>query len=159
MNTIFSYTYERRIYSDRERLITTFSLRRDTAPDKTPTYCIVRDGSWYVDLIGDICVDAPEIEEIPAEVAEQVLQVIENHPGLASCPREVSSDGHFDEYEATFSFVCDSFSVWVNGYHILSQGELESELPAEERSPCYTVWKAFRDIEAVLKAHGIEVKK
>jgi hypothetical protein len=157
--TIFSYTYEKRMYSDRERLITTFSVCRDSASGETPTYCIIRDGRWYVESIGDICDSGPEIEEIPAEVAEQVLQVIEKHPELTSCPREISSNRNFDEYEASFCFRCDSFAVRVGGYHILSQGKLESELPAEERSASYIVWDAFRDVEAVLTAHGIEVKK
>ncbi len=159
MLTIFSYTYEKRIYSDWERLITTFSVCRDTAPGDVPSYCIIRDGSWYVESIGNICDSGPEREEIPAEVAEQVLRVIEKHPELTSCPEKILSNHDFGEFEASFSFICDSFKVYVEGYNILSQGKFESELPAEERSASYIVWNAFRDVETVLEAHGIEVKK
>ena len=155
---IFSYTDEDWLLIFDEKVACTFSIYKEDVSDAAPRYYIERDQRIYNDMVGDSCNGPISQEDISEEVVEQVLQVIKNHPELQSCPLEIPSKYESGDLRDWFTFACDSFVVHVYGHYILDAGKRESKLPAEQRSPNYIVWRAFRDVKDVLAANGIDMQ-
>ena len=88
---------------------------------------------------------------------ENLKQVIERNSALRSCGENIKNgvmDGTCEEYY----FSCNAFSKRTGGLSVYGSGSYEAdELPASRRTDNYVVYKAIKDIEAVLKQEGIEL--
>ncbi len=98
-----------------------------------------------------------EVIKLSKDLFNRIKQVIESNTGLKKCDEHIENqvrDGSCDEYY----FSCDSFSKEVGGLSIYSCGYYEEdELPENKRTDNYTVYKAIKDIENVLKQEGIDL--
>ena len=87
---------------------------------------------------------------------ENVKAAIAKNRELASCPGEVHNDG-CDLSDDSYFFACDSFSKQIYGASVYSVGSYEAEGPSSKYTTNYYVYKTVNDIEAALKAGGVDI--
>jgi len=85
---------------------------------------------------------------------EKIKQTIEKHSALRTCEEHIET-GAMDGTSETFYFSCNAFSKRIGGVSICGAGHYEAEKPTSERTDCYVVYKAFEEIQKILKQENI----